>query len=368
MPVKQIDIEEFLKRSQELPVFDVRSPSEFAHAHIPGALSLPLFSDEQRKIIGTAYKQESRETAVNHGLNYFSDRMKIIPGEALNSLNNWEKKTKDSAGSSSAATPGFLIHCWRGGMRSEAVAWLLSLYGYRVYILKGGYKAFRNWALQQFEKAYSIKVLGGFTGSGKTEILNEMRRRGKSIIDLEKLANHKGSAFGYLGEKPQPKQEMFENLLACELSKVNHSCENNYSNGNGYTQITKPEIWVEDESRNIGSLNIPGPFWAKMRSSRLFFLEIPFDSRLDFITSTYGVFQKDELTNSIKQIEKKLGGLQAKRAINFLLENKRKECFAILLQHYDKLYKKSLMKRENVELILQNVECEAVDINNANKL
>ena len=293
--------------------------------------------------------------------------MKIIPGEALNILNDWKKMPENSLISSSAG-PCFLIHCWRGGMRSEAVAWLLSLYGYQVYVLKGGYKAYRKWALKQFEKEYSIKVLGGFTGSGKTEILNEMLRIGKFIIDLEKLANHKGSAFGLLGEEPQPKQEMFENLLAFELSKVNISHENKSTNSNEYTQINKPEIWIEDESRNIGSLNIPTSFWEQMRRSKLYFLEIPFGSRLNFISRTYGVFNKEELTSSIQKIQKRLGGIQTKNAINFLLENKTMECFSILLEHYDKLYKKSLMKRENIESILHIVECEAVDINNTYKL
>ena len=210
MPIEKIDIENFLQLSNEFPVLDARSPSEYAHAHIPGAFSVPIFTDEQRKIIGTAYKKESRQVAVNHGLNYFSERMKVIPGEVEN-LARFHNKNSGSQ------TKTFLVHCWRGGMRSDAVAWLLNLYGYKIYLLKGGYKVFRRWALAQFEKEYSLKVLGGFTGSGKTEVLKELSRMGEKIIDLEGLANHKGSAFGSLGEEIQPSSEMFENLLALQL-------------------------------------------------------------------------------------------------------------------------------------------------------
>ena len=371
MPVKQIDIEQFLKLSQETPIFDVRSPSEFSHAHIPGAFSLPLFTDEQRKIIGTAYKQQSRQIAVDHGLHYFSERMKIIPGEALAILNNWRKQNKNSLPSSYSAGDKqvtFLVHCWRGGMRSEAVAWLLSLYGHSVYTLKGGYKAFRNFALQQFEKEHQINILGGYTGSGKTEILKEMQREGNPVIDLEKLACHKGSAFGDLGEASQPTQEMFENLLAIELLKINTTEEKEAANSNGHTKNRDAGIWIEDESRNIGSLTIPGKFWEQMRRGKLHFLEIPFDSRLDFITAVYGSFKKSDLINAVVKIQKKLGGMETKNAINFFLENNPKESFRILLQHYDKLYKKSLHKREDLESILINIECESVTFRNADKL
>lgn len=209
MPIVQTDIENFLKHSVGFPLIDVRSPSEYAHAHIPGAVSIPLFSDEERKIIGTAYKQQGREVAVNEGLDFFSKRLKQIQPEALKLFHKSEENEN----------PVFYIHCWRGGMRSGAVAWLLSLYGYKVVVLKGGYKSFRNWVLAQFEKEYSFKILGGFTGSGKTEVLNELAQLGEKTIDLEMLAHHKGSAFGSLGMPAQPSEEMFENKLAVSLWK-----------------------------------------------------------------------------------------------------------------------------------------------------
>jgi tRNA 2-selenouridine synthase len=344
MAVEQIDIENFLQLSKECPVFDVRSPGEYLHAHMPHAFALPLFTDEQRKIIGTAYKQQSRQIAVKKGLEFFSERMKIIPVE-VEEIINANKGTNNNR---------LLVHCWRGGMRSSAVAWLLDLYGFKVYTLKGGYKSFRKWALDQFNKEYKINILGGFTGSGKTEVLREMQRNGKNVIDLENLASHKGSAFGSLGEKPQPGQEMFENFLAIELFKIS----------NQHKQSSNNQLWLEDESRHIGSVGLPGPLWDQMRKSPVYFLEIPFTERLQHIVSTYGKFEKKALANSIMNIQKKLGGLETKTAINFLLENNMEESFSILLHYYDRQYSNSLYKRENIDMLLNKIPCKTVDINN----
>ncbi|HEV2832996.1 MAG TPA: tRNA 2-selenouridine(34) synthase MnmH [Hanamia sp.] len=361
MPVEAVNIETFLNLSKDFPILDVRSPGEYLQAHIPGAFSIPLFTDEQRKIIGTAYKQESRQVAVNHGLNYFSERMKIISGEVADIIAGL--KSKNVFSYSPLGAGGLLIHCWRGGMRSEAVAWLLSLYGYKIYLLKGGYKSFRRWALKQFEKQYSFKILGGYTGSGKTEVLNAMKNKGKTVIDLEALANHKGSAFGSLGRSAQPSQEMFENLLAIELWKANFKKEAGY-NGNEQTNLNN-EIWLEDESRHIGSVGFSQSFWKQMRNADLYFLDIPFEERLKFIVSQYSCFDKKLLVTAIMKIQKRLGGLETKNAINFLLENKVTECFSILLHYYDKMYINALNSREDIPSLLNKIPCKTVDIDNA---
>jgi tRNA 2-selenouridine synthase len=360
MAIEQIDIEKFLQLSEEYSILDVRSPGEYLHAHIPGALALPLFTDDQRKIIGTAYKQQSRQDAVKKGLNFFSERMKAMPDEVEQVIGNPKK------GAGNNVIPNrLLIHCWRGGMRSGAVAWLLDLYGFKVYMLKGGYKAFRNWALAQFEKNYTINIIGGYTGSGKTQVLQELKRTGNIVIDLEGLAHHKGSAFGALGEKPQPGQEMFENLLALELYRATGAAQQLRANGETHPNMYPPEIWVEDESRHIGTVGIPKVFWDQMRKSTLYFLDIPFEERLKHIVNSYGVFAKEELVNSIMKIQKRLGGLETKNAINYLLENKVADCFSILLRYYDKLYHNSLHNRENMEAILNKIPCVTVDLNNA---
>jgi tRNA 2-selenouridine synthase len=348
MPIEKTDIEKFLKLSESFPVLDVRSPGEYSHAHIPGAISVPIFTDEQRKIIGTAYTQQSRQIAVNHGLSFFSERMKIIPGEVeqLSSPNNRINTNKT-----------FLVHCWRGGMRSGAVAWLLSLYGYKIYLLEGGYKAFRKWALAQFEKEYSLKILGGFTGSGKTEILKELKQEGKNVIDLEKLAHHKGSAFGSLGEEKQPAPEMFENRLAMQLWKIDRGY-----NGDGDTEKS---IWVEDESVHIGTVGVPKVFWNQMRKSKLYFLDIPFEERLKNIVKIYGSFPKEDLIECVLKIHKRLGGLETKNTLQFINEGKMMEAFAILLKYYDKMYTQSLQNRENGEALLHKISFDNATPKNA---
>ena len=336
MPVQKTDIDTFLSLAATHPVLDVRSPGEYAHAHIPGAYSLPLFTDEERKVVGTAYKQQGREAAIKIGLDYFGVKMRKMVEEVEELLSNNQSKGKT-----------VLVHCWRGGMRSAGVAWLLDLYGFKVYTLVGGYKAYRNWVLQQFEKQYPFKILGGYTGSGKTLVLKELQKNGATTIDLEQIASHKGSAFGELGMPAQPTQEMFDNLLATSL----------------HAAIGKdPEaIWLEDESQRIGLVNLPQAFWNTIRKAPVYFLDVPFEERLEYITEEYGKMQKEKLVNAIIRIQKRLGGLDAKNAINFLLEDNYKESFRILLRYYDKHYNKGLHNRENLKELLTKLPCISVD-------
>lgn len=366
MPIEKIEIETFLKLSKDFPVLDVRSPGEFAHAHLPAACSVPLFTDDQRKIIGTAYKKQSRKIAVEIGINYFSERMKSVQKETVKIVEEW-RNHHPADPSKKIDHSTLLVHCWRGGMRSETVAWLLNLYGYDVYVLKGGYKVFRRWALKQLEKEYQFHILGGYTGSGKTEVLKEMMKEGKPVIDLEGLANHRGSSFGSLGQNAQPSQEMFDNLLALELFKYQKvfgpQAEEEDSNS-----ASQSIIWLEDESRHIGSVGFAPAFWEQMRNSPVYFIDVPFEERLKFIVSTYGEFDKEKLVTCILNIQKRLGGLDTKNALQFLEEGNVKDCFGILIRYYDKLYGNGLIKRENSTSVLNKIPCVSVDSNNAKLL
>ncbi len=367
MPIQKIAIQEFVTLSRNLPVLDVRSPGEYKHAHIPGAHSLPLFNDEERKIVGTTYKQQSREAAIKTGLEFFGVKMKKMVEDVESVVRSRELGAgKQQAQNSELPTPDcILVHCWRGGMRSAAVAWLLDLYGFKVHLLVGGYKAYRKWVLAQFEKKYDLTIIGGYTGSGKTPVLHELKKQGQHIIDLEALANHKGSAFGALGEKEQPGQEMFENMLAEELSLKSGV----QSREPGVKSLQTPDyelqttncIWLEDESQRIGNLQIPMSLWYTMRNSPVYFLDIPFEERLHYITGEYGKFEKEKLVNAIIRIQKRLGGFETKNAINHLLENKHKDCFRVLLTYYDKWYAKGLYNRENLPAHLNKIPCAGVD-------
>lgn len=322
-----------------MPILDVRSPAEYAQAHIPGAVSLPLFTDDERAVVGTAYKQQSREEAIKFGLDFFGPKMRTMVGQA-------EKICRSNGDPTSDEKLRVAIHCWRGGMRSSAVAWLLDLYGFEVYLLEGGYKAYRQWVLGHFTKSYNFRVIGGYTGSGKTEVLERLKSLRQPAIDLEGLARHKGSAFGGLDKHPQPRPEQFENLIAAGLHQLT---------------IEDPgrPFWIEDESQRIGDVNMPIAFWKNFQDAPLYFLDIPFDSRLDYITTHYGRYSLDQLLPAIVRIKKRLGPLETKTAVNHLLEGDLRSGFAILLKYYDKLYHKALAHKPAEKII--TIPCPTVD-------
>jgi tRNA 2-selenouridine synthase len=326
MAVQKNSIVDFINASNAYLLLDVRSPAEFEHAHIPGALSLPLFDNEQRAIVGTTYKKQSREEAIKVGLPFFGDKMKPMVEQVEYWSNEFEKEKGQK--------PVLFVHCWRGGMRSAAVAWLLDLYGFKVIQLQGGYKAYRNWVIEKYSQPISLKVLGGYTGSGKTETLHALASEGKCIIDLEGIAKHKGSSFGALGQDPQPSQEMFENLLATALYEQ---------------QKFNAPIWIEDESQRIGTVMIPAPFFTQLKNSTCYFLQIPFEERLHFIVKNYGNFDKESLVAATQRIQKRLGGLETKNAIEAIQNGDINMAFTLLLKYYDKWYDKFSKANKSID-------------------
>ena len=347
MAVQKINLENFIMEAGSSIgssflssiIIDVRSPAEYEHAHIPGALNLPLFDNDERAMIGTTYKKQSREAAIKAGLPLFGNKM--LP--MIETVESWMAAAQKE---NHLTKPTLYVHCWRGGMRSAAVAWLLDLYGYKVIQLTGGYKAYRNWVLEQFTIAYPLKVLGGYTGSGKTEILHALQEKNYSVIDLEGLAHHKGSAFGAIGQLAQPSQEMFENILAKKLFEVNKN---------------KKPIWIEDESQRIGTVLIPTPLFHLMRNSTCYFMTIPFEQRLLFILEGYGKFDQQSLIEATERIQKRLGGLETKNAVEHIMQGELKEAFSILLKYYDKWYEKNAQNQVLPKVELIPVLSEMVD-------
>lgn len=376
MATEKINIEKFLELAKQYPVLDVRSPGEYYHAHIPGAYSLPLFTDEERKIVGTTYKQQSRELAIKTGLDFFGSKMRKMVEEveslsishkpSIEMMADDRKPLTGEMANDQRKTNIVLVHCWRGGMRSGAVSWLLDIYGFKVYTLAGGYKKFRNYVLDTFKHPFQLKILGGYTGSGKTELLNTLKGRGETVVDLEDLANHKGSAFGSIGLSKQPGQEMFENLLGCQLRGV--ACPANTNTPTPDNRHLTTSIWLEDESQRIGQIHIPKDLWSTMRQSTLYFLDIPFEERLQHIVQEYGQLDKEKLIEAITRISQKLGNLNAKMSILLLKEGKIAESFEILLKYYDKFYFKSLHNREDTNSLLQTITCKSVTPENASQL
>ena len=326
MPITTLTIEAALQLLPNALCIDVRSPSEYAQGHIPGAINVALFNNEERKVVGTAYKQTSRQKAIKIGLNYFGSKMEAI----INAV---------EAQLIATPKPEIIVHCWRGGMRSAGIAWLLNLYGYKVSTIIGGYKTYRGWALEQFGMAYNFKILGGNTGSNKTVWLQKLQQSGQTVIDLEGIANHKGSTFGHLGMPPQPTQEHFENILALAL----------------FTKKANT-IWLEDESKRIGLVNLPEALWPTMRSMPIYFLQVSFENRLQIILEGYSMHSTLQICDAIKRIERRLGGLEAKNAIAFATEGDLKSCFTILLHYYDKYYLKGLHQRENYKTLVTEID------------
>lgn len=338
MAILKISISDFIASAHNGIVLDVRSPNEFEHAHVPGAQSLPLFNNEERALVGTTYKQQSREHAIKIGLPLFGSKLLPMIETVESLVADFQKKNNQKL-------PTIYVHCWRGGMRSAAVAWLLDLYGLKVCQLIGGYKAYRNWVLEQFNQQYNLHVLGGNTGSGKTEILQALKKQKISVIDLEGIAHHKGSAFGAIGQPNQPSQEMFENRLANELQQ------------NACNKV----IWIEDESQRIGTVMLPTPFFKMLRNSVCYFIKIPFEARLDFIIKGYGKLDPQELINATLRIQKRLGGLETKNVVNFIIEKDIKSAFDILLKYYDKLYEKNVESSLIPKSVVIQIPAEKVD-------
>lgn len=315
-----ITIDFYFQNLKHISIIDVRSPGEFAKGHIPKAYNLELFTDEERAVVGTAYKKESKERAFEIGFDYVKPK-----------LNDFITKSVAIAPNKEVA-----IHCWRGGMRSNAFADHLIENGFeKVYVIEKGYKAFRNYVLQFFEQPFNLKIIGGYTGTGKTEILHSLKKKGQQVIDLEGLANHRGSAFGGIDLPPQPTTEQFENNLFSVVQSLNN----------------KLHIWVEDESRLIGQVVIPAAFYSKMVEMPVYFFDVPLEERSEHLVITYASLNHDKLADAIGRITKRLGYDNAKFAQQELENRNYHKVVEITLLYYDKYYLKGLQKRQNSSIL-----------------
>lgn len=316
----KLEATDFLSLGNEVPIIDVRSEGEFAAGHIPGAISMPLFNNAERAEVGTLYKQQGQRVAILKGLQFAGARMSEMAARALEL----------------APAGKIAVHCWRGGMRSGSVAWLFERVGLEVSVLVGGYKAFRRQCRAAFAAPRKLIVIGGKTGSQKTKILLELAARGAQVVDLEGLANHRGSAFGYLpatgtdlsGIEGQPTQEQFENELGKRLI---------------FSDPQRP-LLVEDESRLIGRMHIPQPLWLQMRSCPVYVLDWPLERRVEFLCSEYQA-PAETISANLNAIRKRLGPERHKHALEALEAGDRAEICRIVLDYYDRAYSHGLSQR-----------------------
>jgi tRNA 2-selenouridine synthase len=330
--IRNLTIDEFFQLPDSPPLADVRTPAEFIKGHIPGASNVPLFSNEERAQVGTTYKQIGREAAILLGFDltgskwsgYIRQCLTLSPGKRIG------------------------IHCWRGGMRSGAMAWALDLYGFEVYLIRGGYKAYRRSVRELFAVPYVLSILGGMTGTGKTRLLQALKTERAQVIDLEDLAQHKGSSYGTMNKLVQPTQEQFENNLARQLQHIDPT----------------RQLWLEDESQNIGKCTIPPELWRQMRSAPLINLQMPVDQRVNALVEEYGCLDRDFLIQCTERIHKRLGSEQTKQAVAAIRENRMDDFIRIVLVYYDKTYRKGLSTRDVAKIFPLDVTGEntAVDL------
>lgn len=310
-----IEINEFLALRKDLPVIDVRSENEFLEGHITGALNIPILNNTERVEVGTDYKQKGQLEAIKTGFRLVGPRIIDIVNEA-------EKVAADRE---------MLVHCWRGGMRSSNFCHFVGRARLRTLQLKGGYKAYRQQALASFKNPFLFIIIGGSTGSGKTEVLRALAQKGEQVIDLEKLANHRGSVFGGLMMPPQPTTEQFQNNLFEEILRLD----------------LNRRIWIEDESIAVGKIFLPEDLWRRMNISPIVEMEVDKDIRVQRLVAEYGPADKTQFLSSMEKIIKKLGGQHFNKAKETLLQGDIASSIEILLNYYDKAYATGLSKKRD---------------------
>lgn len=306
-------------------IIDVRSPCEFAEERIPGALNIPLFSNEERAEIGTTYKVEGELNARLRAVSLISPKIPQII-QQIAALKEHSKT--------------IVVHCWRGGLRSEAVASVLSIAGLACYRLSGGIKAWRQIVLAELNSdKYSFEpiVLYGMTGAGKTDLLQALSARGAQVIDLERLAEHRGSTFGGLGKGEQPTQKVFEALLWEQLRKLD---------------LSKP-VFLEAESRKIGKISLPDSILRKIREGSAVLVEGSVDCRAQRLADEYlssfasldrALGDSIKLLNHLKEL---LGKARCEQLVALLKSGEPISAVKIMLvEYYDPLYARSFKNKE----------------------
>lgn len=321
-----LEADAFWRSSRDRIVLDVRSPGEFEQGHVPGAINLPLFDDAERAEVGTIYKNSGRNDAVLRGLGLVGPKMAEIAKQARRlTLGN---------------SVDVFLHCWRGGMRSHSMHWLLATVGLSPKILDGGYKAFRRMAQAQIQRQWPLKVISGLTGVGKTRVLKMLSSAGEAVIDLEGLANHRGSAFGAIGQNAQPTTEQFENNLFAELDRHRQA----------------DRIWVEDEGNRLGAVVVPPPFVRLLKASQGVFLESSKKHRIDILMQDYGEFSGERLKESVQAIRKRLGFDLATQTMNAIDAGQIQQAIEIVLEYYDRTYLHSAAKSPRPEMPKLNID------------
>jgi len=323
-----LNLSEFFSLRKDLPVVDVRSEGEFGEGHIPGAINIPILNNEERKEVGTDYKKKGQKDAIMTGFRLIGPRLTSIIEHAEQVAEGKE----------------LLVHCWRGGMRSNYFCQFVTMARLKAKSLSGGYKTYRHAALESFKLPLKLKVIGGSTGSGKTEVLRALAGRGEQVLDLELLAHHKGSVFGGLMQPKQPTTEQFQNNLFEQIMRLD----------------TSRTVWIEDESLAIGRIFLPLDFWNTMSDSPVVEIDVDRGMRIERLVKEYGPADRDEFLELMGKIVKRLGGQHYNAAREKLLAGDMHSTIEILLTYYDKAYQFGLEKKKN--RIISRLSWNGVDV------
>ena len=314
-------------------IIDVRSPLEFAEDHIPGAVNMPVLSNDERVIIGTIYKQQSPFLARKKGAVFVA---RNIAAHVESTLSDMPQ----------GFTP--LIHCWRGGQRSRAFARICSEIGWKSYILNGGYKQYRRTVVQELEttpQSLNYIVVAGRTGSAKTDILTALAEKGAQVLDLENLAALRGSLLGQLQDRPQPGQRLFESRLNDVLRSFDPS---------------KP-VYLESESSRIGQIQLPKDLWKEIIAAPQVVITTPRERRAKYLMQVY-----THLTEDITDLNKLVAGMvyryghQQTESWQALIDAGDWHNLAVELleTHYDPAYDRSMKRhQQNVRGDIEQVDC-----------
>lgn len=300
------------------PLIDVRTPSEYADGHIPGAINIPLFTDHERAVVGTAYKQVSPQHAMDLGLQIVGPKLFSY----VEQLRTLQPPTTNHR--------PLTLYCWRGGLRSSSMAWLFRTAGYDVDVVRGGYKAYRRNVIEALEAPWKLAVIGGRTGAGKTRVLRTLHDAGEQVLDLEGIAHHKGSAFGALNQPPQPTTEQAMNDMFTVLSTFDRG----------------RVVFVEDESLRIGTVALHPPFFDRLRAAPVLVLDVPRDVRAEYLAKDYGEASNEDLKDRFIRIERKLGGDRVHRALEAIDAGDRVAAADVALDYYDRTYSYGLTLRQ----------------------
>lgn len=302
-------------------IIDVRSPLEYEEDHIIGSINCPVLNDQERIIVGTIYKKESTFKAKIIGSSLTARNIaKHIEEKFINQQGSWQP----------------LVYCWRGGQRSKAFSIILSEVGWRTCQLEGGYKKYRNEVINFLNRIGSklkIILISGKTGSAKTKILQNIKLQGGQILDLENLANHKGSLLGKIPGLKQPSQKLFESKLYHQIKQLD----------------LRKNVYIEAESSKIGNIHIPKTIWAKMIVSPRIEIEADLELRSSFLLKDYRYMcENPEL---IKPIIYGLKNRLSKKLINDWLELITKKLWldltkSFLENHYDPSYSSNTIKND----------------------